>query len=62
MINVEIGEFVSLISNNSFPIVVSAFLLIRLEKQMTNIATSVNTLNTIVTSILEKELKSSKDY
>ncbi len=58
----EIGEFVSLISNNSFPIVVSAFLLIRLEKQMTNIATSVNTLNTIVTSILEKELKSSKDY
>jgi len=53
---VEIAEFVNLVGNNCFPIVVSAFLLIRLEKQMTNIATSVNTLSTIVTSILEKEL------
>lgn len=41
-------DLISLIGNMGFPIAITAYLLIRLEKQLTNLSSSINTLNTIV--------------
>ena len=41
-------DLISLIGNTGFPIAITAYLLIRLEKQLTLLSTSINTLNTIV--------------
>lgn len=41
-------DLISLISNMGFPIAITAYLLIRLEKQLTTLSNSINTLNTIV--------------
>ena len=41
-------DLISLIGNTGFPIAITAYLLIRLEKQLTSLSTSINTLNTIV--------------
>lgn len=41
-------DLVSLISNMGFPIAITAYLLIRLEKQLSNLSNSINKLNTIV--------------
>lgn len=41
-------DLISLISNMGFPIAITAYLLIRLEKQLTTLSSSINTLNTIV--------------
>lgn len=48
----ELNELVNLIGNIGFPVAVSAYLLIRLEKQITNLALSINKLNTIVSTKL----------
>ena len=48
----DITEFISIVSNTCFPVAVSAYLLIRLEKQINNLTSSVNILNTIVSSKL----------
>ncbi|WP_017209385.1 YvrJ family protein [Clostridium beijerinckii] len=38
--------------NNGFPVAVSAYLLIRLEKQIVNLSNSINKLNTIISAKL----------
>ncbi|MBN1060223.1 MULTISPECIES: YvrJ family protein [Clostridium] len=44
----EINDLVSLIGNVGFPVAVSAYLLIPLEKQLNSLSTSINKLNTII--------------
>ncbi|NFO86650.1 YvrJ family protein [Clostridium botulinum] len=48
----EINELVSLIGNVGFPVAVSAYLLIRLEKQLNSLSASINKLNTIISTKL----------
>ena len=48
----EINEFVALIANVGFPVAVSAYLLIRLEKQITDLTSSITRLNTIISTKL----------
>ncbi|ACD53333.1 UNVERIFIED_ORG: YvrJ family protein [Clostridium botulinum] len=45
-----INELVSLIGNVGFPVAVSAYLLIRLEKQLNALSASINKLNTIIST------------
>ncbi|WP_242836011.1 YvrJ family protein [Clostridium sp. DL-VIII] len=42
----------NLIVNNGFPVAVSAYLLIRLEKQIVSLSSSINKLNTIISAKL----------
>ena len=48
----EINDLVNLIINNGFAIAVAAYLLIRLEKQIGNLSSSINRLNTIISAKL----------
>ncbi len=48
----NINELVSLIGNVGFPVAVSAYLLIRLEKQLNSLSASINKLNTIISTKL----------
>lgn len=48
----EVNELMNLIVNNGFPVAVSAYLLIRLEKQLTSLSASINKLNTIISTKL----------
>ncbi|MBY6930659.1 YvrJ family protein [Clostridium botulinum] len=48
----DINELVSLIGNVGFPVAVSAYLLIRLEKQLNSLSASINKLNTIISTKL----------
>jgi len=48
----EINELINLITNAGFPVVVSAYLLTRLEKQIFNLSSSINKLNTIISAKL----------
>ncbi|CUU50904.1 MULTISPECIES: YvrJ family protein [Clostridium] len=48
----EINQLMDLIVNNGFPVAVSAYLLIRLEKQIVSLASSINKLNTIISAKL----------
>lgn len=44
----EATELATLISNMGFPIAITAYLLIRLEREIGNLTKSINKLNTIV--------------
>lgn len=44
----DISELVELITNVGFPMAVSTYLLIRLEKQLHSLSSSINKLNTII--------------
>lgn len=48
----EINDLMNLIANNGFPVAVSAYLLIRLEKQLSSLSSSINKLNTIISAKL----------
>lgn len=48
----EINQLIGLIGNVGFPVAVSAYLLIRLEKQINGLSTSINKLNTIISTKL----------
>lgn len=48
----DINELVSLIGNVGFPVAISAYLLIRLEKQLASLSAAINKLNTIVSTKL----------
>ncbi|MDU4938094.1 MAG: YvrJ family protein, partial [Clostridium sp.] len=48
----KLNELVNLIGNVGFPVAVSAYLLIRLEKQITTLTSSINKLNTIISTKL----------
>ena len=51
-------DLISLIGSTGFPIAITAYLLIRLEKQLTSLS---NTLNTIVSVKLGAVVKDEKD-
>lgn len=48
----EINELMGLIGNVGFPVAISAYLLIRLEKQLASLSAAINKLNTIVSTKL----------
>lgn len=48
----EVNELINLVVNNGFAIAVAAYLLIRLEKQINNLSTSINKLNIIISAKL----------
>ena len=48
----EISELVNLIANVGFPVAISAYLLMRLEKQILTLTFSINKLNTIISTKL----------
>lgn len=48
----EINDLITLVGNMGFPVAISAYLLIRLEKQLINLTSSINLLNTIVSTKL----------
>ena len=48
----EINAFVSLIGNVGFPVAISAYLLLRLEKQIIGLTASITKLNTIISAKL----------
>lgn len=57
----ELNELVNLIGNVGFPVAVSAYLLIRLEKQITTLTSSINKLNTIISAKLGVVIQTEKD-
>lgn len=54
-------DLISLIGSTGFPIAITAYLLIRLGKQLTSLSNSINTLNTIVSVKLGAVVKDEKD-
>ena len=48
----EINDYVNLITNVGFPVAVSSFLLIKLEKQIINLTITINKLNTVISTKL----------
>lgn len=48
----EISELINLIGNVGFPVAISAYLLIRLEKNIVGLTSSINKLNTIISTKL----------
>lgn len=48
----EINDFTNLVTNAGFPIAVCGYLLFRLEKQLNQLSSSINRLNTIVSTKL----------
>ena len=48
----EIIDLVTLIGNVGFPVAISAYLLIRLEKNIAGLTSSINKLNTIISTKL----------
>ena len=48
----EVNELINLVVNNGFPVAVSCYLLIRLEKQLNSLSASINKLNTIISTKL----------
>ena len=57
----EINELINLIVNNGFPVAVSAYLLIRLEKQLSSLSSSINKLNAIISAKLGVVVESCDD-
>ncbi len=45
-----INELIGLVGNVGFPVAVSAYLLIRLEKQLDSLSNSINKLNNIISA------------
>ncbi|MEQ8156458.1 MAG: YvrJ family protein [Clostridiaceae bacterium] len=48
----EVNELINIIGNVGFPVAISAYLLIRLEKNIAGLTTSINRLNTIISAKL----------
>lgn len=48
----EVNELINLFSNVGFPVAISAYILIRLEKNIANLTLSINKLNTIISTKL----------
>ncbi|RII35020.1 YvrJ family protein [Clostridium chromiireducens] len=56
-----INDVMSLITNAGFPIAVCAYLLFRLEKQLSNPSSSIHKLNTIISTKLGVVINTSSD-
>jgi len=48
----EVNELINIIGNVGFPVAISAYLLIRLEKNIAGLTTPINRLNTIISAKL----------
>lgn len=48
----EINDFVNIVANIGFPVAVTAYILIRLEKQRTTLASSFNQLNNSIEALI----------
>ena len=48
----EINDLVTLLGNVGFPVAISAYLLIRLEKNIAGLTSSINKLNAIISTKL----------
>ena len=57
----EINDLVSLIANVGFLVAISAYLLIRLEKNIASLTSSINKLNTIISTKLEVVIDNGND-
>lgn len=57
----DVNELVTMIGNVGFPVAVSAYLLIRLEKQITTLSSSISKLNTIISMKLGVVVDSSNE-
>ena len=55
------NEFITLITNVGFPVAVSAYLLIKLEKQLSDLNTSITKLTTIISTKLGVKIDDDKD-
>lgn len=51
-LNMDVTDLVNVIANMGFPVAISAYLLIRLEKQIVGLTASINKLNTIISTKL----------
>ena len=54
----EMSDLINLIANVGFPVAISAYLLIRLEKQILSLTFSINKLNTIISTKLGMVIES----
>ncbi|WP_238904109.1 YvrJ family protein [Clostridium sp. YIM B02506] len=57
----EFNDLVTLIGNVGFPVAISAYLLIRLEKNIAGLTSSINKLNTIISTKLGVVIDSGND-
>jgi len=57
----EINELFNLIGNVGFPVAISGYLLIRLEKNIGNLTASINKLNTIISTKLGVVIENGND-
>ena len=57
----EVNELINLVVNNGFPVAVSCYLLIRLEKQLASLSSSINKLNTIISTKLGVVINTEED-
>lgn len=57
----EVTDLITLITNVGFPVAVSAYLLIRLEKQILSLTNSINKLNIIISAKLGVAIDTSSD-
>ena len=48
----EMNDFLNMVANICFPVFVTAYVLIRLEKQMSSLATSFNELNNSIQALI----------
>ncbi|MFW2488449.1 YvrJ family protein [Clostridium chromiireducens] len=56
-----INDMMSLITNAGFPIAVCAYLLFRLEKQLSSLSSSIQKLNTIISTKLGVVIDTTSD-
>lgn len=57
----DVNELVSLMGNVGFPVAISTYLLVRLEKQIQSLSNSITRLNTIISAKLGVIIDSSSD-
>lgn len=48
----ELNEFINLIANVGFPVAVTSYVLIRLEKQLSNLSVSFNDINASIKALI----------
>ena len=57
----EFNELIEIIGNVGFPVAVSSYLLIKLEKQIITLSNSINKLNTIISTKLGMVIDTNDD-
>lgn len=57
----DVNSFASIVGNLGFPVVITAYVLIKLEKQLSSLTSSINKLNTIVSAKLGIAISTDND-